>query len=324
VTQNLERFEQGRLQRTALPGRLFYYRVEQPPLLTGRLLEEQLARPTRQAKSVDGVIARDWCGLPDVLDLAKETILFAAQGASLFIEKLLRDAPVELIKIHRPDARFDLVVAGLKLLVGFCTGGLLGTVGIQNSLAQPVQNGRRDNEFSQYAGNLRLTRLNRVEFSVRKDPPRLVEYAPNLRKNDSVVDRLDPDSSRAVQGSRRPENGASNLTSLLGLDCRARGQSLPQFNEVRGFAKHAVNVRWNILLGNQSPAPASEQNHWRRWRVGLHGSCYSATVYIGHTQVSQYDRECFTAISCLAKDTDSCFATVCCCDLMTVSFQNVA
>ena len=152
VAQDFERFEQGRLQRAVLPSRFLHNHLEQPALFDGGLLEEQFARPTRQAKHVNGLIDRDWCGLPDVLDLAKETILFAAQGASLFIEKLLRDAPVEFIKIHRPDARFDLVVAGLKLLVGFCTGGLLGTVRIQNRLAQLVQNGRRDNEFLQYAG----------------------------------------------------------------------------------------------------------------------------------------------------------------------------
>jgi hypothetical protein len=34
----------------------------------------------------------------------------------LFVEELLGDAPIELVHIHRSDAGFDLVAAGLELL----------------------------------------------------------------------------------------------------------------------------------------------------------------------------------------------------------------
>jgi hypothetical protein len=37
-------------------------------------------------------------------------------------------------------------MAGLKLLNGFCTSRLLGPVRIQDSVAEPIQDGRRDNQ----------------------------------------------------------------------------------------------------------------------------------------------------------------------------------
>jgi hypothetical protein len=45
MAQYFKRFEQGFPQRAVLPGSFFDNRLEQPPLLDGRLLEEQLARP---------------------------------------------------------------------------------------------------------------------------------------------------------------------------------------------------------------------------------------------------------------------------------------
>ncbi len=67
------------MQGAVLPGGLFHHGLEQPTLLAGGLLEEQFARPTRQAKHVDGII--DWGrrGLLDILDPAQQTILLPAQ-----------------------------------------------------------------------------------------------------------------------------------------------------------------------------------------------------------------------------------------------------
>jgi hypothetical protein len=49
---------------------LFHQSTEQAPLLGGGLVEEQVTRPTRQAKHVDGLIDRGGRGLLGVLDLA--------------------------------------------------------------------------------------------------------------------------------------------------------------------------------------------------------------------------------------------------------------
>jgi len=70
VSQDFERFEQGRLQNASLPGGLLYDRLEQAPLLGRGLLQEQLARPTRQAQHVDGLTNGRWRALLDVVDLA--------------------------------------------------------------------------------------------------------------------------------------------------------------------------------------------------------------------------------------------------------------
>jgi hypothetical protein len=61
---------------------------------------------------------------------------------------------VELVYIHGPDAGFDLVVAGLKLLDGFGAGSVLGAIGIRDSVAEPVEDGRRDNELLQNPAEL--------------------------------------------------------------------------------------------------------------------------------------------------------------------------
>ncbi len=70
LAQDFERFEQGCPQRPILPSRLFDNHLEQPALLGGGLLQEQLACPARQAQHVDGLI--DWGrrGILDILDLA--------------------------------------------------------------------------------------------------------------------------------------------------------------------------------------------------------------------------------------------------------------
>ena len=70
MAQDFERFEQGRLERAVLPGGFFHYRLNQPTLLAAGLLEEQLARPTRQAKHVDSLIDRCQRGFLDALDFA--------------------------------------------------------------------------------------------------------------------------------------------------------------------------------------------------------------------------------------------------------------
>jgi hypothetical protein len=75
MAQNFKWFEQASLQNAVLPRRHFHNRLEQPPLLSRRLLEEQLARPARQAKHVDGVINRGRRGLLDAVDFAEQPIL---------------------------------------------------------------------------------------------------------------------------------------------------------------------------------------------------------------------------------------------------------
>jgi len=47
MAQDFERFERGRPQRPILPRRLFDNHLEQPALLNGGLLKEQLARTAR-------------------------------------------------------------------------------------------------------------------------------------------------------------------------------------------------------------------------------------------------------------------------------------
>jgi len=47
MAQDFERFERGRPQRPFLPSRLFDNHLEQPALLNGGLLKEQLPRPAR-------------------------------------------------------------------------------------------------------------------------------------------------------------------------------------------------------------------------------------------------------------------------------------
>ena len=61
MAQDLERFEQGRSQRAVLPSRLFDNHPEQPALLGGGLLQEQLARTAPQPKRFNGLI--DWAGV---------------------------------------------------------------------------------------------------------------------------------------------------------------------------------------------------------------------------------------------------------------------
>ena len=51
LAQDLERFEQGRPQHPVLPSGLFDNHLEQPALLGGGLLQEQLGRPARQAQN---------------------------------------------------------------------------------------------------------------------------------------------------------------------------------------------------------------------------------------------------------------------------------
>ena len=116
MAQDLERFEQGRPQRPILPSRLFDNHLEQPAVLGGWLLKEQLARPARQAQHVDGLI--DWGrrGLLDILDLALQPILLGSPSCRLLVKKLLGDSTVELVHVHRLDARLDLVVPGLQLI----------------------------------------------------------------------------------------------------------------------------------------------------------------------------------------------------------------
>ena len=78
MAQDLERFEQGRSQHAVLPSRLFDNHLEQPALLGGGLLQEQLARAARQAQHVEYLI--DWGrrGLLGLLDLALQPVLFRA------------------------------------------------------------------------------------------------------------------------------------------------------------------------------------------------------------------------------------------------------
>ena len=90
-------------------------------MLAAGLLEEQLARPARQAKHIEGLIDRRQRGFLNILDLAEQTILLSAQRGSLLIEELLRDAPIEFVHVHGPNTGFDLLVAGMEPLDCFRT-----------------------------------------------------------------------------------------------------------------------------------------------------------------------------------------------------------
>src|ERR1043166_3415896 len=137
MAQDFKRFEQGCPQRAVLPGSFFHNHMEQPALLDGGLLEEQLARLAGQPQHVDGLIDGGRRCLLDVLDLAQQTILLHAPGARMLVEKLLADASVELVQVHGLNARLDLVVASLEFLDGLRTGRLLGLVGSEDSIPEP-------------------------------------------------------------------------------------------------------------------------------------------------------------------------------------------
>jgi hypothetical protein len=110
------------------PRGFFDHHLKQPALLGGGLLQEQLARTARQVQHVDGVIDWGQRGLLDILNLAQQTILLSTPGSRMLVEKLLGDAPVELVQVHGLDARFDLVASGLQFLDGLYASRLLGLV----------------------------------------------------------------------------------------------------------------------------------------------------------------------------------------------------
>ena len=78
------------------------------------------------------------------LDLALQAVLLAAPRSRLLVEELLGDAPVELVQVHRLDARLDLVVLGLQLLDGLRAGRLLGLVRGEDNVTQPFEDRSRD------------------------------------------------------------------------------------------------------------------------------------------------------------------------------------
>src|SRR5438132_9865120 len=86
MAQDLEWFEQGRPQRPVLPSRLFDHHLQQPALLGGGLLQEQLARTACQAQHVDGLI--DW-GRRGLLDLRSEEHTSELQSHSDLVCRLL-------------------------------------------------------------------------------------------------------------------------------------------------------------------------------------------------------------------------------------------
>jgi hypothetical protein len=113
-------------------------------LLASRLLEEQLARSTGQAKHIDSLINWCRCGFLDAMDFKEQTILLLAHRGGLRVEELLRDTPLELVHVHDPDAGFDLVVAGPEPPNRVRAGRLLGPVRIEHGVAKPFQDRRRN------------------------------------------------------------------------------------------------------------------------------------------------------------------------------------
>lgn len=79
---------------------------------------------------------RCWCRILHVVDFQEQAILFPARGLGLPIKELLRDAPVNLVHVHRADPRLDLVVAGLQPLDRRPTSCLLIAVRSEDSVLE--------------------------------------------------------------------------------------------------------------------------------------------------------------------------------------------
>jgi|HubBroStandDraft_6_1064221.scaffolds.fasta_scaffold189153_2 hypothetical protein len=116
---------------------------------------EQLARPASQPQHVDGLIDGGRCGFLDILDLAHKPILLPEPSSRMLVEKLLGDAPVELVHVHRLDARLDLLVPGLQLLDGVWTGRLLAGCkprGVSRSL--PLSDPHQQHDRTKHDGKI--------------------------------------------------------------------------------------------------------------------------------------------------------------------------
>jgi hypothetical protein len=72
----------------------------------------------------------------------------------LLVEELLGDPPIELVQIHRLDARLDLLVPGLQLLDSLRAGRLFGLVGGEHIVTEPFEDGLRNDQFLQNFGEL--------------------------------------------------------------------------------------------------------------------------------------------------------------------------
>jgi len=59
---------------------------------------------------------------------------------------------VKFVQVHGLDTGLDLVVSAFQFLDAFCTGSLLGPIGVEDSGAEPLEDGRRDNQVLKNIG----------------------------------------------------------------------------------------------------------------------------------------------------------------------------
>jgi hypothetical protein len=161
MPQSLKRFEQDCSQRPVLPGGTLNYDLQQAPLFRRRLLKEQFARPTCWYQQVNGMInGRGRCIL-DFSDLFLNRLLFAAPHGGLVVEKLLLNAAIELVKIHRLNTRFYLFDSDLQSSDGLFTSSLFGPVRFDHGVSKPFEDGLGNSKLSKNLGELGLRKPNR-------------------------------------------------------------------------------------------------------------------------------------------------------------------
>lgn len=72
----------------------------------------------------------------------------------MLIEEHLCDPAIELVQVHRLDARLDLLVPGLQLLNRLRAGRRLGVFGSEYIATEPFEDGLRNDQLLQNFGEL--------------------------------------------------------------------------------------------------------------------------------------------------------------------------
>ena len=117
----------------------------QPPGATGAAQRRVAEGTTPSPGSLtvafsNGLIDR---GRSGILNLPLQPVLLGAPSSRLLVEKLLGEPTVELVHVHRLDARFDPLVPGLELLDGLRARRLLSLVRVKDGATEPFEDGMR-------------------------------------------------------------------------------------------------------------------------------------------------------------------------------------